>query len=413
MKWRLFATITAVLLSVQALLSQNYEPTDSGIKAKVQSMEVEIRFYSPEIVRVIKSPEGITVNKQSLSVIKTPAKTELNIHQKEGVVTLSSSALIVDFCPETGKITYRDASGNILFTEKEYGTQFTPTMDVKKPGYLARQAFLLDKEEAIYGLGQQQNGKLIQRGARVTLKNDNMKVCIPYFLSIKGYGVFWDNYASTTFTDNTQETSFESLGDCSDYYFMYGGNGPGVVAKMRELTGQAPMMPLWTFGYFQSKERYKTQQELIEVVEKYRSLKVPLDGIIQDWQYWGRDSVWNAMSFEPSTHPDPKGMVERVHQLNAHPVIVAWPGFGPLTQQYAEFKSKNMLIDFDTWPPNSGAKPYDPYNPVARDIYWDYLNKGVFSYGFDAWWLDSSEPDHINVKKEDLNSRPFWDLISR
>ncbi len=406
-KWIILPIVTAFMLNLHPLLAQEYQPTDSGIKAKAQSMEVEIRFYSPDIVRVIKSPEGITVNKQSLSVIKTPAKTELNISKKEGTLTLTSSSLTVSFNPQTGRVAFRDAAGNQLFTEKDYGTQFTPTMNVNKPSYLARQAFLIGADEAIYGLGQQQNGKLIQRDERITLKNDNMKVCIPYFLSLKGYGVFWDNYASTTFTDNKQETSFESLGDCSDYYFIYGGDAKGVIAQMRELTGQAPMMSLWTFGYFQSKERYKTQQELIEVVEKYRSLKVPLDGIIQDWQYWGRDSVWNAMSFEPSTHPDPKGMVDRVHQLNAHPVIVAWPGFGPLTKQYAEFKRKNMLIDFDTWPPNSGTKPYDPYNPTARDIYWDYLNKGVFSYGFDAWWLDSSEPDHINVKPKDFEQPTF------
>ncbi len=108
---------------------------------------------------------------------------------------------------------------------------------------------------------------------------------------------------------------------------------------MRELTGQAPMMPLWTFGYFQSKERYKTQDEVVSVLKKYRELQVPIDGMIQDWQYWGRDSVWNSMSFDPERYPDPVGLVNQVHQMNAHIMIVAWPGFGPLTKQYAEFKA--------------------------------------------------------------------------
>jgi alpha-D-xyloside xylohydrolase len=234
-----------------------------------------------------------------------------------------------------------------------------------------------------------------------------MKICIPYFMSVKGYGLFWDNYASTTYTDNAQETSFESLGDGADYYFMYGGNGDGVIARMRELTGQAPMLPLWTYGYWQSRERYKTQQELVGVVEKYRSIGVPLDGIIQDWQYWGRDSVWNAMSFDSKTYPDPQGMTDKIHAMNAHLMIVAWPGFGPLTKQYKELSGKKMMINFDTWPPKSGAKPYDPYNPTARDIYWDYLNKGVFSFNTDAWWLDSSEPDHINVKEVDFDQPTY------
>ena len=387
--------------------SQKYQKTELGVSSTINAITTEIRFYSPEIVRILKHPERITIKKESLSVIKTPESINLKISQNGQVVTMSSSALVVGLNLETGKITYSNTLGELLFTEKDFGVQFTPTMDVNTPSYLARQAFALEKDEAIYGLGQQQNNKLMQRGQRIILKNGNMKVCIPYFLSIKGYGVFWDNYAATTFTDNQQETSFESLGNCADYYFMFGGSGKGVIAQMRDLTGQSPMMPLWTFGYFQSKERYKTQEELVGVVEKYRTLKVPIDGIIQDWQYWGRDSVWNSMSFDAKTYPDPVSMVDQIHQLNAHVTIVAWPGFGPLTKQYAEFKEKKMLIDFDTWPPNSGVKPYDPYNPIARDIYWDYLNKGVFSKGFDAWWLDSSEPDHINIKDKDFEQPTF------
>ena len=266
---------------------------------------------------------------------------------------------------------------------------------------------MLEKGEAIYGLGQQQNGKLKQNGQKVILKNDNMKICFPLVQSIKGYGIFWDNYSATTFVENPQEMSYESLGVCADYYFMYGGNAEGVVAKIRELTGQSPMLPLWGYGYLQSRERYKNQDELTEVVEKYRNLKIPLDGIIQDWQYWGRDSVWNSMSFDQKTFPNPKAMVDKVHSLNAHLMIVAWPGFGPLTKQYAEFKEKKMLINFDTWPPKSGVKPYDPYNPTARAIYWDYLNKGVFSFNTDGWWLDSSEPDHINVKEADFDQPTY------
>lgn len=247
-----------LFFSVPKLWSQTYEKTELGIQATTNSVTTEIQFYSPEIVRILKYPEETTVTKASLSVIKTPEKTDLNISQNGQSVTLSSSALKVVLNLETGKISYSDLAGNLLFTEKDYGVQFTPIMDVNTPSYLARQAFLLDKDEAIYGLGEQQNDKLIQRNERIHLENQNMKICIPYFLSTKGYGIFWDNYAPTTYTDNPQETSFESLGHCADYYFMYGKNANGVIAQMRNLTGQVPMMPLWTFGYFQSKERYKT-----------------------------------------------------------------------------------------------------------------------------------------------------------
>ncbi|MVN20259.1 glycoside hydrolase family 31 protein [Mucilaginibacter arboris] len=401
-------TVFIVLLAVLQGFAQQYHRTSLGIKTSAESMDVEIQFYSPEIVRVLKSPQGIPFKKESLSVIKKPEATQLGISQQNNLVTLKSKAVQVDLNLQTGKVLFSNLTGNALFTEKDYGTQFTPVKDVNRNTYAVRQAFMLDKDEVIYGLGEQQNGKMNQRNQKVYLRNENMKVCIPFLQSIKGYGVFWDNYSPTTFTDNPQETSFDSeIGDCSDYYFLLGGSGDGVIAQMRDLTGQAPLMPLWVYGFNQSRERYKTQNELLEVVQKYRNLQVPLDGIIQDWQYWGRDSMWNAMSFDHVTYPDPQGMINKVHQLKAHLFIVAWPGFGPLTNQYAEFKEKKMLLDFDTWPPKSGTKPYDVYNPVARDIYWNYLNKGIFSLGTDGWWLDSSEPDHINIKDRDFDQPTF------
>ena len=401
------ALLILLVCFTSEITAQNYTSTTNGVKANIESLDVEIQFFSPDIVRVLRVPEGATVNKKSLSVVKTPETIQINTSKTADKVVLTSSALSVELNLLTGRVTFSTAENQKLFTEKDYGAQFTPTVDVKRKTWLARQAFLLDKTEAIYGLGQQQNGTLMQRGQRVVLKNENTRICIPYFLSLKGYGVYWDNYASTVFTDNAQETSFESLADCSDYYFMYGGSPEGVIATMRQLTGQVPMIPKWGFGYLQSRERYKNQDETVGVVQKYRDLKVPIDGIVQDWQYWGQDSNWNAMSFDAKTFPQPQQMVDKIHQLNAHLMIVAWPGFGPKTPQYQEYKSKNMLINFDTWPPKSGTKPYDVYSPEARDIYWNYLNKGVFSLNTDAWWLDSSEPDHINIKESDFDQPTF------
>jgi len=232
--------------------------------------------------------------------------------------------------------------------------------------------------------------------------------------------LFWDNYSPTQFEDKPESTSFRSdVGDCIDYYFMLGGNIDGSIAGMRELTGQAPMFPLWTFGYWQSKERYKSQNELVGVVNKYREIGVPLDGIIQDWQYWGNNYLWNAMEFLNSEFPNPKKMVDDIHKQNAHVIISIWSSFGPQTKQFREMQPKGMLLNFgtwpqsglDTWPPNrdypSGVQPYDPYNPEARDIYWRYLNKGLFSVGIDGWWMDSSEPDHLDFKPSDFDLKTY------
>lgn len=275
--------------------------------------------------------------------------------------------------------------------------------------YRIRQTFLLDSDEAIYGLGQHQRGKMNQRNQTLFLQQANTEICIPLVHSIKGYALFWDNYSPTTFTDNAQGMTFDSeVGDLCDYYFVYGGGADKVVAVLRELTGQAPMFPLWTFGFWQSRERYVSQDELVGVVAKYRDLKVPLDGIIQDWRYWGEDHKdWNAVEFRNPKFPDPKKMMEEVHHLNAHAIISVWPSFGPATGIYADLKALNKLMIHETFPQDNGVEVYDTYDPIARDIYWKYMNKNMFSIGMDGWWLDATEPEHSPVKEGDLDFQTY------
>lgn len=408
------------IAALNQLCAQSYQKTDKGIRANVESMDVEIQFYSPAIVRVIKSPEGRVFKKESLSVIKTPQITTLDIIQNGNIVSLKSELLKVAFDLTTGKVAYSDNTNTALFTEKDYGTQFSNFNDAGNKTFSVRQAFLLDKDEAIYGLGQQQTDKLNQRGEKVFMRQRALYASIPFIQSVKGYGIFWDNYSPTIFNDNPQEMSFDSeVGECSDYYFMYGKSGDGVIAQMRDLTGQAPMYPLWTFGFWQSRERYKSQKETMEVVDKYRQLGIPLDGIIQDWQYWGPNTNWNSMNFDNPEFPDPQGMIDHVHNQNAHIMISVWASFGPDTKPFKVMDKENMLLDFKTWPasssdawppdPNkpSGVRVYDAYNPEARDIYWDYMNKGLFSKGIDAWWLDSTEPDHLDVKESDFDVHTY------
>ena len=319
----------------------------------------------------------------------------------------------------TGIVSYFSKDGKSLLAEKS-GMQFIDFDDAGTKTYQVYQPFVLDKEEAIYGLGQLQNGKMIQRNMTKNLIQGNVEDVSPFFQSTKGYGVFWDNYSPTLFTDNEVETSFRSeVGDCVDYYFMYGKNADGVIAQVRNLTGQAPMFPLWTYGYWQSKERYKSQEEVVDVVRKYRELGIPLDGIIQDWQYWGHNYLWNAMDFQNPTFNNPQKMMEDVHAMNAHMAISIWSSFGPMTKPYRELDKKGMLFNFTTWPqsgleswpPNmeypSGVRVYDAYNPEARDIYWKYLNDGIFKLGMDAWWMDSTEPDHLDWKPEDMDTKTY------
>ena len=261
--------------------AQPYQKTDLGLKTVINSVNVELQFYSPFIVRVLKSPQGKTYTKESLSVIKTPQKTAFSIKQSGDDISISSENMKVNLNLKNGKMSFTSLKGEPLLNEKETSTIFTDFNDAGNQTFTVTQSFVLDKDEAIYGLGQQQQGKMVQRNIKLNMVQNNTEDFVPFFVSNKGYGLYWDNYSPTTFTDNQDETSFKSdVGDCADYYFMYGGNADGVIAKMRDLTGQAPLFPLWTYGYWQSKERYKSQDELVNVVKKYRELGVPLARIV-------------------------------------------------------------------------------------------------------------------------------------
>jgi len=417
---RLYLIIASlVCLAIVTASAQSYKKTDMGIKTAINSIGIEIQFYSPSTVRILKWPEGKSFTKKSLSVIKTPEKTDITIRRTGNILSMKSSNMFVTLDLKSGKISFASLSSQLL-SEKEGGVSFTGFDDAGVKTYTVYQAYTLDKDDAIYGLGQQQQGKMIQRNIKLNMIQGNTDDYIPFFLSVKGYGLFWDNYSPTLFEDNPESTSFKSdVGNCIDYYFMYGGNADGVIAHMRDLTGQVPMFPLWTFGYWQSKERYKSQDELVDVVKKYRELGVPLDGIIQDWQYWGNNYLWNAMEFLNSDFYNPKKMIDDVHDMNAHMIISIWNSFGPQTKQYKELEKIGALMDFQTWPQSgsdkwppimdypSGVKVYDPYNPEARDIYWKYLNNGIFSLGMDGWWMDSSEPDHLSFKPTDLDNKTY------
>src|SRR5512140_2167080 len=218
--------------------AQPYQKTDYGIRSTVCSVNIEVQFYSPFVVRVLKSPDGTTFAKQSLSVIQVPQKTAFATEQAGDILVLRSEKVGVSLNLTNGKLSYTTASGEPLLSEKESGVQFTEINDAGVKTRSVRQSFLLGKDEAIYGLGQQQNGKMVQRNLRLNMIENNTDDYVPFFQSIKGYGLFWDNYSPTLFIDDSAGTSFASeVGDCVDYYFTYGGNADSVIARMRGLTG--------------------------------------------------------------------------------------------------------------------------------------------------------------------------------
>ncbi|HTM93318.1 MAG TPA: hypothetical protein VL095_12940, partial [Flavisolibacter sp.] len=229
--------LTGLFLSSKA---QTYQKTNNGIQFATDSLNVELSFFSPSIVRVVKSPLGRTLTKESLSVIKNPQKTNFTAKQQGYVLNLKTDKLTVSVDLKSGSVSYTSGN-NLLLKEKESSASFTPFNDAGNNTFSVYQSFVLDADEPIYGLGTQQRGKMSQRNVRLNMVQGNTDDYIPFFQSVKGYGLFWDNYSPTQFVDNSNGTSFKSdVGDCIDYYFMYGDNADGVIANMRDLTGQAP-----------------------------------------------------------------------------------------------------------------------------------------------------------------------------
>lgn len=376
----------------------------------------QVTFMTPATARIVKSADGKPYsNPENLSLVinAQPQNVKVKSTRQGHIVTYKTSQLTVTVNEQTRAVTFADSKGNVLM--QEGGFQFSPISSGPDKGkYQVSQSFALDSNEPIYGLGLLQNGKMNLRGENRLMIQTNLEDYTHFFQSIKGYGIYWDNYSPTQITDGKELTLQSQVGDKVDYYFMYGQDADGVIREMRTISGQVPMLPLWTFGFHQSRERYKTSRELLEVVDRYRQDGVPFDGIVQDWQYWGSNYLWNAMDFLNDDFLDYKRMIDRVHEQNAHISISIWASFGPQTLQFRELKDKNLLYSFLTWPmsgaggwpPNmnypSGVRCYVPFSKTARDIYWNHLAR-LHNAGIDAWWMDSTDPDHIDFKDSDLD----------
>ena len=389
-----------------------------GVVSAQSNTRVEVTFYTPSIVHIYKAPAQNKDVKQSLSVTMKPEQVKVTqskdkLSDNVIVDVYKSSELTVNVY--NNSVTFKDKKGNTILQELAYNFG-SPTQE--KPSYAdvnVKQTFSLDEDEPIYGLGILQEGRMDMRGTDRRMIQGNTDDYCNIIQSIKGYGLFWDNYSPTTFTADDKSIQFSSdNGGCIDYYFIWGGDADGVIAGIRQLTGTVPMLPLWSYGFMQSRERYKTSAELVQVLDRYRSDGVPIDVMIQDWQYWGDNYLWNAMEFNNPDFSNPERWIKHIHDQNAKLMISIWSSFGPMTKPYRELQPKNMLIDIQTWPQSglsdwpprrdypSGVRPYDPYSKEARDIYWNHLTR-LYDLDIDGWWMDSTEPDHMDFQESDLD----------
>jgi alpha-D-xyloside xylohydrolase len=253
-----------------------------------------------------------------------------------------------------------------------------------RDAYRAKIFFKWQKDEAIHGLGQSEEGNYNRRGTTQYLYQHNMKIPVPFLISDKNYGILFDCGSLMTFNDDAYGSYvFLDTVEQLDYYFIYGKQLDDVIAGFRKLTGQAVMLPKWAFGYVQSKEAYQNQQELVDVVAEYRKREVPLDCVVQDWNTW-KDNMWGDKHLDPARYPDIVSAVGEIHKMHAHTMISIWPNMNEGGKDFEEFASSNyLLLDNST---------YDAFNKDARKMYWKQIEEELLTDGFDSWWCDSTEP---------------------
>jgi len=247
--------------------------------------------------------------------------------------------------------------------------------------YKAVLTIKLQADEAIYGLGQDEKGIYNKRGTRQYLYQHNMISPMPFFVSSKGYGVLIDCCSLMIF-DDTQADASITL-DCVDQldYYIITGSMDEIMAGYRELTGRAARLPVWALGYIQSKETYKTQQELIDVVKEYRARNIPLDIIVQDWKTW-EGELWGNKVLDRTRYPDICEAIAKIHDMHVHTMVSVWPNMKEGGENHAEFAASNLLLgDYST---------YDAFSEEARNLYWKQMTAELGD--FDSWWCDSTEP---------------------
>jgi alpha-D-xyloside xylohydrolase len=378
--------------------------------------------YSSRAIRVRYTLQPEFSRKASLIVTGSPEPgVAFTCEERAGCLVFATGEVAIEIDRQTAAFTYRDRQGTLLTKEPVGGGKSLEPVDVSvsvfdeattteshenadgvrfdatnirkvfdRQAYHTRLDFEWADGEALYGLGSHEEGMLNLRGKCQYLYQQNMKAVVPVLVSTRGYGIFVDSCALMTFHDDELGSYLWSdVDDELDFYFIYGPDFDRIVHDLRSLTGRSPMLPKWAFGYIQSKERYVSQEELLDVVREYRARKLPLDCIVQDWKSWTGE-LWGQKTLDPQRFPAPRQLTADLHVLHTHMMISIWPIMRPGGADWRELREKGFLL--------GNQATYDAFNPSARACYWRQANEGLFSQGIDAWWTDCTEPFEADWK---------------
>jgi alpha-D-xyloside xylohydrolase len=352
---------------------------------------IRISFAAGSLIPATNTPEILGSS--------CPA-TPFHMNQTDSEITVDTQDVHVIVDRRSGALCYEDAAHHPFVSESKWPYPRLMHQRAASSYSEAFTWFALTPEERFYGLGQHQNGILNQRNLEMELSQDNTNISIPFFLSSKGYGILWNNASATRWNNRFQPVLEvqSSFAKTIDYFFIAGPSFDRIIAGYRALTGAAPMFPLWAYGYWQSKLGYTSQTEMLNVAAKYRDLQIPIDNIVLDAGY---ETAMSSRIFN-KYFPDPKSMVQTLHDEHFHLMASVWPFFQPGSDAFDELNRDKLFVDEgkDVYPAYySGARVYDAFDPKARNVYWKQIQKSLFDIGVDAFWMDSTEPGDLYAEE--------------
>jgi alpha-D-xyloside xylohydrolase len=377
---------------------------------------IRITFTTEAIARVTVTEGKKFQTRPSLIVTASSRFTGFKVLDQGDAFEISTPSLKLVVSKASGSISYFDAAGKLLLREPARGgkslapkkvfrnifkfgaatataqsidgarvaaTEFETIFD--RNAFEAKLEFQFTDDEAIFGFGSHEEGYGNLRGKERLLYQQNMKIVVPYFVSTRGYGVLLDCGSLMTFRDDANGVCWwADVVDELDFYFIAGGSFDAVTENLHKLTGKAPMLPKWAFGFAQSKERYVNAQELIAVVREYRRRKIPLDLIVLDWKSWPNGAGWGQKNFDPLRFPNPKALTEELHSLGAKLMVSIWPIMTGDCPNQRELQERVLML--------GNQSTYNAFLAEAREVYWGQAQQGLFVNGVDAWWCDCTEP---------------------
>jgi alpha-D-xyloside xylohydrolase len=393
-------------------MSQNFEPSShvvdaAGVTFNLAAGRLRVDVCKEDVIRVRYTTASSIPERTSLSVDKVWDPPNFRVTVGAVSVTLATARLKVSVDKVGGAITYADSHDALILSEDSKSVTATTVEGVSTNRI--ESVFDSPRDEALFGLGQHQDGVMNLKGTTRRILNVNTQINVPVLVSSRGYGLFWDNYSTSDFyggeCNDSKYRYLSEAGEMLDYYFFYGPAIDRVLDLYRTATGAAPLFPKWAYGLFQSKDKYTSQAELLSVVSGYRNNDIPLDCIVQDWDYW-TPYAWGSHFMDEARYPDPASLVAELHAAHVHTMISIWPLYQCVAtpRKAGELDNYSALDALGALYPTSGSHHFcDTFNASARAlVYQQIYDRLLGAHGWDGIWADNTEPqpypDPVDVR---------------